>query len=404
MADLPTVSARDARRLLLDAQGLLANPSRPATITTLDALVHQMGFVQVDSINMVQRAHHLTLASRLDDYTPDMLTTLLEDHRTHFEHWTHDASIIPLAFYPHWKPRFERHATHAQRRAWWKTRMGPKPKQTLKHVYQRIEQEGPLQSKDFQHDRRGESSAWWGWKPQKVALEHLWRTGHLAIARRVNFQKVYDLTERVYPEQHRAAPPSREAHIDWACGTALQRLGFATSKELAAFWRSIELSEARQWCAQAARKGEITQVLQNTANGEAPQPSYAMADWQQRLDQTPTPPRRVRLLCPFDPVIRDRDRLERLFGFAYRFEAFVPAPKRRYGYYVLPLLEGDSLIGRVDPKFHRDEGLLDIRAIWLEPGVKTTTARVNRIEQAIARLATQLGADYYELPPKRDWQ
>ncbi len=390
-ASVERVPAAAARTLLLDAQGLLDNPRRKADEAALNALIAQLGFVQIDSINVVQRAHHLTLGSRLDGYSPKLLTSLLEHQRTLFEHWTHDASAIPVEYFPYWKQRFIRYAKRAVRSKWWKERLGSMPRKTIQHVRQRIEREGPLQSKDFEHD--GRSGTWWGWKPQKIALEHLWRSGELAIARRVNFQKVYDLAERVLPEWHARDEPHTAAHLDWACRSAMQRLVIATPTEIAAFWNAISPSEAKQWCVAAMKSGELTPVQVEPLDASKPLASYALADWPERLDRASSPLRRVRLLCPFDPVVRDRKRLSRLFGFDYRFEAFVPAAKRVYGYYVMPLLEGDRLIGRVDPKFHRDGnggGRLVIRAMHIEPGVNMTPNRRERMNNAIARLERQL--------------
>jgi len=375
MPAVQTIPAHAARTLLLDAQGLLASPRRRATTAALDGLITQLGFVQIDSINVVERAHHLTLGSRFDGYRPAMLHALLERERSLFEHWTHDASAIPVQFFPHWKVRFADYRKRMRsRNAWWRQRMGPTPAKTLKHVLNRIEREGPLQSKDFEHNRAGQPNGWWGWKPQKAALEHLWRTGDLAIAGRVNFQKVYDLTERVFPDLHDRPAPHSQEYIDWACRSAMQRLVIATPAEIAAFWNALSLADARAWCKRTAEAGEIVPVKVEAAGEGRPAASYAMADWQDRLDAAPTPPKRMRLLSPFDPVIRDRKRLLRLFAFDYRFEAFVPAPKRVYGYYVMPLLEGDRIIGRVDPKFNRAPngkgkpgGELTIRRVYLEP-------------------------------------
>lgn len=390
-ASVERVPAAAARTLLLDAQGLLDNPRRNATEVALNVLISQLGFVQIDSINIVQRAHHLTLGSRFDGYTPQLLTHLLEHRRSLFEHWTHDASAIPVDFFPYWKQRFTRYAKRAVRSKWWKERLGAMPRKTVEHVRTRIEREGPLQSRDFEHD--GKSGTWWGWKPQKIALEHLWRSGELAIAGRVNFQKVYDLTERVFPEWKAHEEPSADAHLNWACRSAMQRLVIATPTEIAAFWNAISSAEAKHWCSAAVQSGELMPVQVEPMDASKPLVSYALADWRERLDRAPSAPRRVRLLCPFDPVVRDRKRLSRLFGFDYRFEAFVPAAKRVYGYYVMPLLEGDRLIGRVDPKFHRNgdgEGRLEIRALHLEPGVRMTRTRQVQIDRAVARLERQL--------------
>ncbi len=389
----PLISTKAARRLFLGAQGLLADPTRNATRTTLAKLIEQMGFVQLDSINYVERAHHLTLGSRLDAYRHEHFAHLLEVQRHLFEHWTHDASVIPTAWFAHWKPRFVQNEKKLRQNKWFAERMGGEPDKMLAHVRDRLVREGPLRSQDFEHDRQGEPAGWWGWKPQKAALEYLWFTGELMVARREKFQKVYDLTERVLPAVTTLAHPSEAEHLEWACRTAFERLVLATPKEIADFWHAIPLAQARQWCEQAAQSGEIVAVTIASTNGEKPRASFALSDWQARLRKLPEPPDRMRLLSPFDPVIRDRARVTRLFGFDYRFEAFVPEPQRQYGYYVLPLLEGDQLVGRVDPKFQRERGTLEVRKVYWEPTINVTKVRQKKLDEALMRLANLIGAE-----------
>lgn len=400
-ASLPIITAQSARRLFMDAQGLLSAPGREATPSTLQAIIERVGFVQLDSINVVERAHHLTLASRLDRYRHEHFARLLESERSLFEHWTHDASAIPTKWFRHWKPRFARNRERVRQNAWWRACIGEEPGKVIDLVLERIAREGALRSQDFAHDRRGASAAWWGWKPQKAALEYLWQAGELMVSRRDQFQKVYDLTERVLPDHHRLPQPSAEEHIEWACSTALERLVTATPKELADFWQTISPAEAKAWCAEATRQGRVTPVLDQSLDGHKLRPSYTVADWEERLNKLSEPPNGMRLLCPFDPVLRDRARARRLFGFDYRFEAFVPEAKRQYGYYVLPILEGDRLVGRVDPKFHRARGTLEIRRIHWEPQVKVTIARRKRFEDAAMRLAQTIGAAGIELPVEK---
>lgn len=389
------ISTEAVRRLFLGAQGLLANPTRKVTHVTLAKLIEQMGFVQLDSINYVERAHHLTLGSRLDGYRHEHFTRLLEKDRRLFEHWTHDAAAIPAAWFAHWKPRFARYETRL-RNSWWGPRMGTEPEKTVAYVRERIAREGPLRSQDFEHDRKGERAGWWDWKPQKTALEYLWFTGELLITRREKFQKVYDLTERVLPAAAALVAPDEAEHLEWACRTAFERLVIATPKEIADFWHAIPLDQARQWCHQAAKSGEIVTVLIESSNGEPQRASFALHDWQVRLRKLPDAPDCMRLLSPFDPVIRDRARVTRLFGFDYRFEAFVPEPKRQYGYYVLPMLEGEQLVGRLDSKFQREQGILAVRRVFWEPRLKVTKERRKKLDEALARLANLIGASQVE--------
>lgn len=374
-----------ARRLFLDGQGLLEDPARKATPAKVRVLVESLGFVQVDSINMVERAHHLTLGTRLDGYRPPMLARLLERDRTLFENWTHDASIIPTRWFPQWGPIFAQAGERIPNNAWWRERLGGDPATVLKETLERVRAHGPISSRSFEKGEKAGNQAWWGWKPGKAALEHLWRTGQISVVQRVaSFEKIYDLTERVLPDAHAAPHPTAEEHLAWAMETAIARLGIATPTELAAFWRAVPIAAARGWCIEAKKRGQVVEV---TVEGR---PYYADPRWNRRLPEAPA---RMRLLSPFDPIIRDRKRALRLFDFDYRFEAFVPEPKREYGYYVMPVLDGERLIARVDPKYHRDRGALVIRKIWWERGVKP---RKRPLREAIERLATQIGATTVE--------
>jgi uncharacterized protein len=384
------IPASSAARLLLDAQGLCADPARKATKRELAKVIDQLGFVQVDTINVVARAHDLTLWSRLEGYEPKLLKTLLEKDRACFEHWTHDASIIPIRWYAHWKPRFGRAMARIEAHPWWEERMGGRPEEMLDHVRERIRAEGPLKSVDFEHE--GERGTWWAWKPAKAALECLWRTGELAITGREHFAKRYDLAERVHPEAHARPVPGPDEQLEWACATAAERLVVFTPRELAGYWDEAPVEATRLWCAQAQRDGRVVPVEVEAADGSAPQPAFALADWSRRLKRTPEPPGHLRLLCPFDPILRDRARCLRRFGFDFRFEAFVPGPKRQYGYYVLPILEGGRLVGRLDPKVHRGPGVLEVRGLWWEPGIRPTRARLKGLREALEGLAAFTGA------------
>ena len=353
----------------------------------LSKVIDQLGFVQVDTINVVARAHDLTLFSRLDGYRPEMLQTLLEKDRSLFEQWTHDAAIIPIHWYAHWKPRFARAMARIEAHPWWEERMGGRPEEMLDHVRGRIREEGPMKSVDFEHEHEGERGTWWSWKPAKAALECLWRIGELAIAGREHFAKRYDFVERVHSEAHGLAVPDPEVQLEWACATASERLVVFTPKELSSFWDDVAQAPVREWCVAAQRQGRIVPVEVASADGSAPQTAFALSDWSARLKKIPDPPDRMRLLCPFDPILRDRARCLRRFGFDYRFEAFTPTPKRQYGYYVLPILEGDRLVGRLDPKVHRAQGVLEVRGLWWEPGIKPTKTRLKRLQEALERLA-----------------
>lgn len=390
---LPIVTAREARILLMQGQELLADPARRAGPVAAQKIVEQLGFVQVDSIQRVERAHHLIVGARLDDYRADHLDHAAFKKRELFEHWTHDASLIPTQWFHHWKHRFVRTDARLRKSRWFTHRLGAEPEQTLARVFARIEREGPLQTSAFERSADKPATGWWDWTPEKAALEFLWHTGKLAIHGRDRFQKIYDLTERVYPNAHAHDASSEAEHIDWACAEALTRLGVATPSELAAFFNAISIAQAAAWCKQAASDGRIVAVTVEACDGSKPRKAFAMADWKRRVRRAGEAPDRIRLLAPFDPVIRDRKRAQRLFNFDYRFEAFTPASKRKYGYYVLPILEGERLIGRLDPRHDRDSETLVVDKVWWEAGIKPTRERKKKLRNALARLAAQVGAN-----------
>jgi len=393
------VTAADARALLLDAQGLCDDPARRATAASVGKLIERLGFVQVDSIQRVERAHHLILGARLDGYRPKLLETLAFEKRVLFENWTHDASYIPVSLFPHWRLRFERREKHMRSKKWFRERLGRTPERVLAHVLGRIEREGALRARDFERGRP--AKGWWDWTPEKMALEFLWHTGRLAISSRERFDKVYDLFERVYPEAHATASPSHSETVDWACSSALERLGAATPLELSDFWDAVTLREAGDWCKEAVTRGRVAPVTLGALDGAKPKPGVALPDWRARARRAREPLPELRLLAPFDPLVRDRRRLQRVFGFEYMFEAYTPAPKRKYGYYVMPILERDRLIGRLDPRRDRERESLVVEGLWWEPGVKPTAARKQALVTALEKLAARIGAKTVEFGSAR---
>lgn len=348
-------------------------------------VVERLGFVQLDSIQRIERAHHLIVGARLHAYRHGALDRLAFERRALFEHWTHDASLIPTAHYAAWKPRFRAAKARIGASAWFTERLGGDPARTIARVLARIRREGPLGAADFPRGEARPSSGWWDWTPEKAALEYLWRTGVLAVARREGFQKRYDLAARVLPALHGARGPSPRALVDWACGSALDRLGFATPAELSAFWGAVDRRAAAAWTARAG----LVEVEVESADGSPSAPAFARPDWAARVEALAAPPAELRLLAPFDPLVRDRARLARRFGFDYRFEAFVPAARRVHGYYVLPMLRGDRLVGRLEARHDRPNATIVVELLRWEPGVRPQRAAV---EAALLRIGARIGA------------
>ena len=356
-------------------------------------LIERLGFVQVDSIRTVERAHHMILFARLASYRPRHLQSLLEDDRTLFENWTHDASIIPSRFYPYWRHRFTRERERLLHR-WRKHR--PQGIADIDAVLAAIHAHGEVRSRDMAPPKPAAASAgkgWWDWHPSKAALEYLWRTGQLAVSRREAFQKVYDLSERVIPAHfhtHRQ-DMSEDEIIDWSMNAALDRLGLATSGELAAFFALITPAQAQGWIRENRAVAGLLEVEVRSADGSRSRTAWARENVLDALADLQAPPQRLRVLSPFDPVLRDRARMQRLFGFEYRIEVFVPAARRRYGYYVFPLLEGDRLVGRIDMRCDRNRDALLVRALWWERGLRPSKLRQRRLGSELERLRRFIG-------------
>ena len=386
----------DARRLFLFLHGLSGCLKDRDNKEALPGIIKRIGFVQIDSIKTVERAHHHILFSRCNSYDHAWLDYHLEEKRSLFENWTHDASIIPMEFFPYWSHRFLRTRDKLVGSRWWKNRMGNDPDEICRRVLNHIEQTGAAKSRDLRWNRDDEfpdkskkSSSWWGWNPSKAALVFLWRTGKLAVAKREGFQKVYDLTERVIPDMYRNLKYSEQEYIDWNCTTAIENIGFGSHSEIANYWEGVTPQEAKTWC-EKFPNNYIMKIEIEMKDGEKVL-SWAHPDIFAWLQMVPDPPNIVRFLSPFDPLIRDRKRTQRLFGFDFKIEIYVPQSKRVYGYYVYPMLERDRFIGRIEMKSDKKSHSLIVCGFWLESGVKLTKMRQKMIESELHRWRTLLG-------------
>lgn len=373
------ISNRDARRLWLTSQGLASAPTGPATPEAVQGIVEQLGFVQLDTIRVIARAHDHILWSRNQNYREPMIDALLKERRV-YEHFTHDASVLPIDFYPYWKRQFDRLKRRVEKSGW---RKAMPPKRERNKILKRIEEEGALSSRDFKAKAGSIRKDGWLRSPHKYALDYFWYGGVLATCHRRNFIKHYDLKERVIPDEMRDHDVADAKQIDWLCRNALDRLGFGSEGDVQRFWDAAELSEVKAWT--TGRRKHLVDVEVECADG-AVLKAFAPGDIEERLEGLKPATSRLRILNPFDPVIRDRKRLERLFGFDYRIEIFVPAAKRQYGYYVYPMLEGDRFVGRVEAKADRKAGKLSVDKIWWEPGVQSIKARLNKLDAELERM------------------
>ena len=388
----PLLENRLARRLFLDRHLLLGQQRGSGRGTDLNNLLTELGFVQMDSVSTLARAHDLILWARRGQYRPRFLERLVATDRLAFEHWTHDAAVIPIEFYPRWRLKFARDESRMRSR--WSQEQRRKRENENNRVLRYISDHGPACSLDVRSDDSKGSSGWWDWHPSKFALEFLWRSGALAICHRRGFRKYYDLAERVIPRQYRETYCDDNSTVEWAMGEALARLGFGTSGELAAFFGIVTPEEAKRWCAEALSSRRVVEADVELYDGSRRR-SFVTQNALDEAGRLPEPSSRVRLLSPFDPAFRDRKRAERLFGFHYRIEIYVPEAKRRYGYYVFPVLQGDRVIGRLDVK--RVGNAIQVRAFWPEAGVRMGGLRIAALEAELeraARLADATGVTF----------
>ncbi len=372
---------REARQLWLSSQGLGTSPTGPLDVL---GIIKQLGFVQLDTIQIVSRAHHHILWSRNQNYREPMLNELLARERTIFEHYTHDASVIPMEFLPMWRRQFHRKKQQIDRANWFK---GMPDKAGRDAIKSRIEAEGALSTHAFDTKVAGTKKVW-ARPPHKLALDYMWYGGELATCHRVNFTKYYDLAERVFPKRLRAVELTDREQIEWLCEAALDRMGFGTLGEVQKFWDAVDAKEVRAWSENASAKVRSVEV--ETAQG-AWVKGIAPVDIEERLENLKQPTSRLRILNPFDAVIRDRKRLSRLFGFDYRVEMFVPADKRIWGYYVFPLLEGHRFVGRIEIRADRQGSVLNVINFWPEDGVQWPAKRHEKLNAELGRMARFVG-------------
>ena len=387
----PLLENQRARRLFLDRHLLLSRGSGEGKNEDLEAVLNDLGFVQVDSVNTLARAHDLILWSRRRQYRPKALEHLVSRRRTAFEHWTHDASVIPISYYPMWRLKFER--DEARMRSRWAGARRQGWEAEVEQVERHIADHGPACSRDVGDGEQKGSSGWWDWHPSKTALEFLWRSGRLAVCHRRGFRKYYDVAEKVIPAEFHRQHLANDEIIDWAMSEALRRLGFGTSGELAAFFEIVSRDEAKHWCAEALAAGRIIETDVELVD-RTHRRCFTTEAALDKAASLPEPSAQMRLVSPFDPAIRDRARAERLFGFHYRIEIFVPEAKRRYGYYIFPVMQGDRIVGRLDAK--RVGNALEVSAFWPEAGVRMGKARTAGLESELERVRHLAGVSRVE--------
>ena len=382
---VPQLSITAARHLHLAAQGLLRKPSRRAKPDDILSTIRRMSLLQIDTINIVARSPYLVLFSRLGAFEPHWLDDALRNGEL-MEYWAHEACFLPREDFA-----LVRHRMLAPDKMGWKYRQAWMQEHAaeIEQLIAHIEQHGPVRSADFEHPRKG-TSGWWEWKPHKRHLEGLFTAGKVMVIERRNFQRVYDLTQRVMPQWDDVRDLlSQEQAEAIMLEKSARSLGLFRAQWLADYYRL-----RRPALAQALAQMQEAQTIL-PVNVEGLGPAWLHASLLPLLEQAQADKLTAThsaVLSPFDPVVWDRKRAEQLFGFSYRLECYTPAPKRQYGYFVLPLLHRGQLVGRMDAKMHRKTGVLEVIALFLEEGVSPSLQLEKGLQRAITDFARWQGA------------
>ena len=373
------VSAASARRIALAAQGF--GIPRPASVGTrqLNLLMQRLGALQIDSVNVFERSHYLPAVARLGPYDKTLLDKLtLRSKAPYLEYWAHVATFVPRDDWGLWKWRMARMREKYSKPGGW---VATHP-QMMRFVLDELRTHGPMAASDIEHEENVRRGPWWGLSDIKEALEYLFVFGDVVTAGRKGFERVYALPEQILPP----ALLDAEVPVDDAQRELVRRAvrahGIGTATDIADYYR-LYVATATRLLQELVDAGEVHQV--RVEGWKAPGYLAAEARIPRRIET-------AALLSPFDPVVWERDRALRMFGFHYRIEIYTPAPKRRYGYYVLPFLLGDELIGRVDLKADRAASALLVRGAYLEPGVPDGLA-ADELAEELALMAAWLGLE-----------
>lgn len=366
------------RRMALASQGLIGSAPFGRGLSGAVKAIEHLGYIQLDSISVIERAHNHIWHSRVPNFKPEQSNQLLE-RATVFEYWAHAAAYLPMDEYRYYL------ADKAAVRAGTLRKGYPRDRQLMAQVLKRIADEGPLGSKDLE-DRRTKSNGWWDWKPAKKAVEALYLEGDLMICSRAGFQKTYDLTERILPKDVDTTPPSLPERASHMLDQQLRCHGLVSAVGATYGRRDPEL--------RAAMKAELAQRLSTGALTQVTLPNHSEYFLEPSQLDRPMPrlDNKLKILSPFDNAVIQRKRLIDLFGFDYQLECYVPAPKRKYGYLALPLLYKGAFVGRMDCKAHRTEKVLEVKGVFFEEGQDTREVNV-ALEKALADFARFQGCE-----------
>ena len=381
---------RALRTLALHAQGLAktTHGQRPPDADGLYELIKQIGCLQIDTLQVVHRSQYLTLWSRLGSYDTTVLDGLLSgngvaENRRLFEYWLHAACLIPIEYYRHSMPqmRQRREGRVGWRRDWARD---PENAMLVEQTLDHIRDNGPVRVSDFDNPEKGKGAGWWEWKPAKRALEHLYDCGHLTIADRVRFQRVYDLAERVLPSHTDTTEPDLEESHRYLLEGAMMSLGVSRPMQVCDYIH-MKRTVARPYIEELVSNGTFVEIQGRLLDGEV----STLVVHRDRLSELEMAAGgeitsdRTTFLSPFDNLFWAKDRDVEFWGFRQILEAYKPAPKRDWGYFCLPILFRSDLVGRFDPSLDRKAGVLRLKRLYLEPGVEPGEELVSHVAGAM---------------------
>jgi len=375
------ISLNEARGLALHCQLLDNKTKLPDGKEGIARTIESLGYVQIDTIAVIERAHHHTLWTRRPDYDQQALHQLQAIDRRVFEYWGHAASYLPMSDYRFYLPRMKGFADPHSK--WEKDRL-EKYGHMMRPVLERIINEGPLSSKDFEPPPGRINGPWWDWRPTKVALEMLFWQGKLMITERRKFQRVYDLTERVLPDGIDLGYPNDEERGHFFVKRALTSCGMASVKEITDHIHGAGRDVITKAIKEMLDTGEIIEIAIDDVKCAS---YYILPENLEKISNFKTAAPRLYILSPFDNLIIQRDRLFKLFGFDYALECYTPPAKRVHGYFVLPILYSDKFAGRLDPKADRPKKTLIIRNLLLEKAFKPDDSFYQALAEKLVELA-----------------
>lgn len=371
------ISIETARALTLEAQGLLHPYTGQSGKMDVLKMIEKIGILQIDTINVVARSPYLTLWSRLGEYSVVWVDDLLAEGYL-FEYWAHAACFIPIEQYPYHRRMMLEQMRHHHYQAWYHEHQAD-----ADAIRSHVLEHGAVRSADFER-KDGKKGSWWDWKIEKDALEYWLAAGEMMVARRDKFQRVYDLRERVLSHWSDDQVPALEETIRIFVLRSVQALGVAQNSWVADYYRLPKAAVVRA----------IQALLQEETLAEIevegwPEPGLITAETKNRIDSglTMMQPSLTTLLSPFDSLIWDRKRAHQLFDYDFSIECYLPAHKRKYGYYLLTVLYRGALVARLDAKAHRKEGVFEVKSFYWEPQVTVSEEMVAEIRAAIQRCA-----------------